>query len=81
MDGVPSNIATASYQTRIIVRDVTGKYTWDCAVLYGPEIPPQANGKLLIIAYLKPPGVNEILRGVIEPYEVLYVYIMLHILS
>ena len=60
IDGVPSNIATASYQTRIIVRDVTGKYTWDCAVLYGPEIPSHANGKLLVITHSKPPGVNEI---------------------
>ena len=60
IDGVPSNIATASYQTRIIVRDVTGKYTWDCAVLYGPEIPSQANGKLLVITHSEPLGVNEI---------------------
>ena len=28
---------TASYQTRLIIRDVTGKYTWDSAVLYGPK--------------------------------------------
>ena len=52
MDGVPSSVATASFQTRIIVRDVTGKYTWDCAVLYGPEPPPSASGKYhLFIAY------------------------------
>ena len=35
---------TASYQTRLIVRDVTGKYTWDSAVLYGPKpSPPQSS--------------------------------------
>lgn len=49
MDGVPGGVATASYQTRIIVRDVTGKYTWDCAVLYGTEPHPSASGKFLFI--------------------------------
>ena len=48
MDGVPSGVATASYQTRIIVRDVTGKYTWDCTVLYGPEPHPSTSGEYLL---------------------------------
>ena len=42
---VPSNITTADYQCRVIVRDVTGKYSWDAAILYGPVVPSASKGE------------------------------------
>lgn len=30
---------TSTYQTRVIVRDVSGKYCWDSAILYGGNKP------------------------------------------
>ena len=30
---------TSTYQTRVIVRDVSGKYCWDSAILYGGTKP------------------------------------------
>jgi hypothetical protein len=35
LEGVSEEVC-APYQTRIIVRDVSGKYTWDSTLLYGP---------------------------------------------
>ena len=43
-DGFPKETEMANYQTRLIIRDVTGKYTWDAAVLYGPEQDKKATG-------------------------------------
>ena len=37
MEGIPAEVSAGQYQTRVIVRDVTGKYTWDSALLYGPD--------------------------------------------
>ena len=38
--GLPPSVEPATYHTRVIVRDVTGKYVWDCAMLYGPQMFP-----------------------------------------
>ena len=32
---MPGEVSAGPYQTRVIVRDVTGKYTWDSTLLYG----------------------------------------------
>jgi hypothetical protein len=42
--GLPPTVEPAKFQTRIIVRDVTGKYCWDCAMLYGPQMFPCPDG-------------------------------------
>ena len=36
-EGVPGDVNAGPYQTRVIVRDVSGKYTWDSTLLYGPQ--------------------------------------------
>ena len=38
--GLPPTVEHSKYHTRIIVRDITGKYAWDCAMLYGPQMFP-----------------------------------------
>ena len=48
-DDVPSKAKTGNFQTRLIVRDVTGKYTWDCAVLYGQEPTTTQSGKCVCV--------------------------------
>ncbi len=55
LSGVPLGVKTASYQTRVIVRDVTGKFAWDSVVLYGPEKTSSQGGECIL-----PNSINKI---------------------
>ena len=37
VEGVPGEVSAGTYQVRVIVRDVSGKYTWDSTLLHGPD--------------------------------------------
>jgi hypothetical protein len=45
--GLPSTTVTASYQCRMIIRDITGKYCWDASILYGSKDPLATECKLI----------------------------------
>jgi hypothetical protein len=48
--GLPPTVEPAKYHTRVIVRDITGKYSWDCAMLYSPQMPRPESIPLVITA-------------------------------
>ena len=54
--GLPPTVEPAKFQTRIIVRDVTGKYCWDCAMLYGPQMFPCPGQLLSVSVYIAKEG-------------------------
>lgn len=35
--GVTAGLSTAKSQVRVILRDLSGKFSWDCSVIYGPS--------------------------------------------
>ena len=34
--GATAGLVTSKSQVRVIVRDLGGKFSWDCSILYGP---------------------------------------------
>ncbi|XP_060031414.1 ral GTPase-activating protein subunit alpha-1 isoform X4 [Erinaceus europaeus] len=69
--GLSAGLASANSNVRIIVRDLSGKYSWDSAILYGP--PPvsslsEPNSLILSLARQEkpeePPTSNECLEDI-----------------
>ncbi|XP_039741603.1 ral GTPase-activating protein subunit alpha-1 isoform X1 [Pteropus medius] len=71
--GLSAGLASANSNVRIIVRDLSGKYSWDSAILYGP---PPVNGLseptslILSLSHQEkpeePPTSNECLEDITE---------------
>ncbi|EHB02981.1 GTPase-activating Rap/Ran-GAP domain-like 1 [Heterocephalus glaber] len=70
--GLSAGLASANSNVRIIVRDLSGKYSWDSAILYGP---PPVNGLSEPTSFIlslshqekpeEPPTSNECLEDII----------------
>ncbi|KAM5340422.1 ral GTPase-activating protein subunit alpha-1 isoform 2-T2 [Glossophaga mutica] len=70
--GLSAGLASANSNVRIIVRDLSGKYSWDSAILYGP--PPvsglsEPTSLILSLSHQEkpedPPSSNECLEDII----------------
>ncbi|XP_069320341.1 ral GTPase-activating protein subunit alpha-1 isoform X5 [Eulemur rufifrons] len=69
--GLSAGLASANSNVRIIVRDLSGKYSWDSAILYGP---PPVSGLSEPISFIlslshqekpeEPPTANECLEDI-----------------
>ncbi|XP_051002270.1 ral GTPase-activating protein subunit alpha-1 isoform X1 [Acomys russatus] len=69
--GLAAGLVSANSNVRIIVRDLSGKYSWDSAILYGPPVVsalPEPTSFLLSMSHQEkpeePPTSNECLEDV-----------------
>ncbi|NP_064468.4 ral GTPase-activating protein subunit alpha-1 [Rattus norvegicus] len=69
--GLAAGLVSANSNVRIIVRDLSGKYSWDSAILYGPPIVsglPEPTSFILSMSYQEkpeePPTSNECLEDI-----------------